>query len=98
VQNDLQLGAIEDVLHSRALLDSTEIYVTTDHGFDGIFHTSSEKDWVTDTFFASRNPNLRSGPASVLDVVPTILSTFGVSSTPFDPPYRGVDLNLGPIP
>jgi len=98
VQNDLQLGGILDSLQERGLLNSTEIYVTTDHGFDGIFHTSSEKSWVTTTFLASRNPNLRSGPASVLDVTPTILSTLGVSMGSFTPPYRGVDMNLGPHP
>jgi predicted AlkP superfamily pyrophosphatase or phosphodiesterase len=98
VQNDQQLGAVMDMLAARGLLSSTEILVTTDHGFEGIFHVNLEKPTIVNTWLASRTSALGSGPATVLDVTPTILDLLDISMTNADPPYRGVSQVAQPAP
>jgi len=98
VQTDEELGNVLNELAERGLLDTTEVYVTTDHGFDGIFHVSFEKVSVHDTWFASHSHNLVGEQATVLDLTPTVLETLGISTTNANPPYRGHSLLAGPLP
>jgi hypothetical protein len=92
IWNDIQLKAIMNLLADRGLLDSTEIIVTTDHGFEGIFHTNRDDPNVTDTWLASMNPILAPDDATIQDVVPTILDLFGIDYSNADPPYPGHSL------
>jgi hypothetical protein len=90
IGNDRQLGEIMQLLAQRGTLATTEIFVTTDHGFSGIFHVNPDLSQVTETWFASRNPILSGSAATVLDVTPTILATFGIDTSSADPLYRGL--------
>jgi hypothetical protein len=92
IANDDQLGRLLDQLSERAMLDGTRVYVTTDHGFDGIFHVNLDNVTVAQTWFASHDFDLAPAPATLLDVTPTILDAFGVDLALFTPPYRGHSL------
>jgi hypothetical protein len=96
--NDQELGNLLTNLKDRGLLDSTEVYVTTDHGFDGIFHLAFPKSSVHDTWLASYSHNLVEEQATILDVTPTVLQTLGIDLTNQTPPYRGKSLLAGPLP
>jgi len=91
IQNDIQLGTVLGALDELGLSD-VDVYITTDHGFGGIFHNNPEKESIRDTWFASRHPVLTGDPATILDVVPTIMATFGISPALAVPPYRGHSL------
>jgi hypothetical protein len=91
-QNDNQLGAVLQLLINRDLLPTTEIYVTTDHGFHGIFHVNPEDPAITQTWFASLRQDLGLVHNSVLDVTPTVLTTLGIPLDSASPPYRGASL------
>lgn len=90
--NDLQLGAVMQLLAEHGQLDGTKIYVTTDHGFDGIFHINRDTPSVSETWIASRDHDLLPGPATIQDMTPTILDDFGIDVTAMRPPYRGSSL------
>ena len=85
---DNWLGKIMDELKSQGIEDSTIIYVTTDHGFDGGDHEISPY-----IFLASNSQNLvRDGKQ--LDIVPTIFTELGISPclisiSQFAIPYTG---------
>lgn len=89
VQNDVQLGAILQLLINRGLLPTTEVFVTTDHGFHGIFHVNSSDPDITRTWFASLRHNLTPTPTTMLDVTPTMLDTLGIPTEAVEPPFRG---------
>jgi hypothetical protein len=89
VQNDRQLGVVLYLLAARELLPTTEVFVTTDHGFHGIFHVNANDPLVTRTWFASLRHNLDESSGSILDVTPTMLKTLGIPLAAADPPYRG---------
>ena len=90
VQNDRQLGVVLGMLANRELLPTTEVYVTTDHGFHGIFHVNASDPDIMQTWFASLRHNLDStSEATILDVTPTVLETLGVPLSSVIPPYRG---------
>ena len=76
-------------MQSRGILEGTEVFVTTDHGFDGNVHTNPLAESNMRTWFASRNKNL-TGPAVILDVTPTMLDALGIDISTANPPYRGV--------
>lgn len=92
VQNDLQLQGVLDALMERDLLPTTEVFVTTDHGFYGIFHLDRTNPDVVNTWFASLRHNLIATQASNLDVTPTVLTQLGVPLDTIVPPYRGRSL------
>ena len=91
IANDQQLGAIQQILADHGLND-TVIFITTDHGFDGIFHVNPATQSVVETWVATSDHSFQFNIASVLDVTPTILDTFGIDFTQFSPPYRGDSL------
>ena len=73
IQNDVQLGEVMNLLSTRELLPTTEVFVTTDHGFHGIFHLKEDDPAIIDTWFASLRHNLLpTSVGSVLDVTPTM--------------------------
>lgn len=90
INSDVQLGAVMQMLSDRGLLAGTKIYVTTDHGFDGIFHINRDTPSVAETWMASLTHDLQPGPATIQDVTPTVLDAFGVDTSAMRPPYRGV--------
>lgn len=90
--NDLQLGVVLQLLADHGQLDDTKVYVTTDHGFDGIFHINRDTPSVAETWIAARDHDIQAGPATIQDVTPTILDTFGVDITSMHPAYRGASL------
>lgn len=92
IQNDLQLGAMLQLLVNRELLPTTEVYVTTDHGFHGIFHVNDEDPAIVDTWFASLRHDLGLVHSSILDVTPTVLTALGIPTDGVSPPYRGRSL------
>ena len=92
IQNDVQLGEVLKLLIDRDLLPTTEVFVTTDHGFHGIFHVNSEDPAITQTWFASLRHDLGLVGGSVLDVTPTMLSALGIPLDNAFPPYRGRSL------
>jgi len=92
IQNDVQLGALLQALMDRGLMPTTEVYVTTDHGFHGIFHVNGEDPLIADTWFASLRHNLAASISNMLDVTPTILRQLDVPLESADPPYRGRSL------
>lgn len=92
IQNDVQLGAVLQLLVNRELLPSTEVYVTTDHGFHGIFHVNDEDPAIVDTWFASLRHDLTLVHSSILDVTPTVLTALGIPTDGIAPPYRGRSL------
>lgn len=92
VQNDNQLGDLLKLLEARGLLDTTEVFVTTDHGFHGIFHVNPNDSLVNETWFASYRHNLSGEATSVLDVTPTVLKALGIAIDSEDPPFRGRSL------
>jgi hypothetical protein len=92
IQNDKQLAAVMQLLIDRELLPTTEVYVTTDHGFSGIFHVNSEEPAITQTWFASLRRDLGIVHNSVLDVTPTVLETLGIPLDDISPPYRGAPM------
>jgi hypothetical protein len=92
IQNDLQLGAVLQLLINRELLPTTEVYVTTDHGFHGIFHVNDEDPAIVDTWFASLRHDLGLVHSSILDVTPTVLTALGIPTDGASPPYRGRSL------
>jgi hypothetical protein len=95
IQNDVQLGEVLNLLTTRDLLPSAEVFVTTDHGFHGIFHLKADDPAIVDTWFASLRHNLLpTSVGSVLDVTPTMLTTLGIPLTTAEPPYRGRALLL----
>jgi predicted AlkP superfamily pyrophosphatase or phosphodiesterase len=53
IENDGQLGAVMQMLTQRGLLSTTQIFVTTDHGFSGIFHVNKDLPEVAQTWLAS---------------------------------------------
>jgi hypothetical protein len=90
IENDRQLGDVLQMLSQRGLLSTSQVFVTTDHGFSGIFHVNAELPQIAETWFASSSPILSGSPATtVLDVTPTILDVLGVDGSAADPPYRG---------
>jgi hypothetical protein len=89
IQNDIQLEAVLNLLAARELLPTTEVFVTTDHGFHGIFHLKQDDPAIMETWFASLRHNLDTSIGSVLDVTPTILTTLDISVSSAVPPYRG---------
>lgn len=89
VQSDLQLGAVLQLLINRELLPTTEVFVTTDHGFHGIFHVNASDPAITGTWFASLRHDLSPFPSTILDVTPTVLSTLAIPIENMVPPYRG---------
>ncbi|HYB98577.1 MAG TPA: alkaline phosphatase family protein [Candidatus Limnocylindrales bacterium] len=57
----------------------TDVYVTTDHGFQGRTHLGRVRRSVARTWFASRKRDLRCfARGDVLDVAPTVLHAFGI--------------------
>ena len=92
VQNDIQLGAVLKLLIDRELLPTTEVYVTTDHGFHGIFHVNTADPDITNTWFASLRHDLSLVHSSILDVTPTVLAALGIPTDTASPPYRGRSL------
>jgi len=98
VQTDLQLGALQAIIESHGSLDETEVFVTTDHGFDGIFHVNAGSSYISETWLASKSHNLVDIEGIVLDVTPTILEELGIPLADIDPPFRGRSLLLGPMP
>ncbi len=90
IQNDIQLGEVMNLLSTRELLPTTEVFVTTDHGFHGIFHLKEDDPAIVETWFASLRHNLLpTSVGSVLDVTPTMLTTLGIPLGTAVPPYRG---------
>jgi hypothetical protein len=90
IQNDIQLGEVMNLLATRELLPTTEVFVTTDHGFHGIFHLKEDDPAIIDTWFASLRHNLLpTSVGSVLDITPTMLTTLGIPLATAEPPYRG---------
>jgi len=89
MQNDIQLEQLLELLEARGLLATTEVFVTTDHGFHGIFHVNPDDPLVNRTWFASNRQNLSGEATSVLDVTPTVLKALGIAVDTEDPPYRG---------
>lgn len=91
IGNDTQLGAVLALLDGWGQLEGTKVYVTTDHGFDGIFHINRDTPSVAETWLASNAHDLTPGEGSILDVTPTVLDAFGVDPNgAAGPPYRGV--------
>jgi hypothetical protein len=89
IQNDVQLGEVLNLLIARDLLPTTEVFVTTDHGFHGIFHVNASDPLITRTWFASLRHDIAEPVGSVLDVTPTMLTTLGIPLSTAEPPYRG---------
>ena len=79
-------------LSDAGILDSTQVLVTTDHGFDGRFHVGRQSE-IVETWIAADPPLLiDNGNAKLLDVTPTVYDLFGVPTQGFDPPLEGVSL------
>jgi hypothetical protein len=89
VQNDVQLAGVLQLLVDRDLLPTTEVFVTTDHGFRGIFHVNGSDPAIAQTWFASLRHDLGASASSVLDVTPTVLTTLGIPVDSINPPFRG---------
>jgi len=89
---DHELGRLLEALDAVGASSSTPVLLTTDHGFTGRFHVSRE-DTNTETWIASLNLPLRTDrPAKLLDVTPTVLDYFGVSTVDIKPPVEGQSL------
>jgi predicted AlkP superfamily pyrophosphatase or phosphodiesterase len=93
IQNDLQLWDLLLALIGHGLLTTTEIYVTTDHGFHGGLHTQEADPLVTNVWFASLRHNLIATSGSMLDVTPTVLRQLGIPLSIANPRYRGRPLS-----
>ncbi|HXC49876.1 MAG TPA: alkaline phosphatase family protein [Candidatus Limnocylindrales bacterium] len=89
IANDTQLGRLLDLFDDFGVLDGTKVFVTTDHGFDGNSHVNLQNITVAQTWLASRDFDLMDGPATLLDVTPTVLDAFGIDAAQFTPAYRG---------
>jgi hypothetical protein len=88
---DNELGSVIQHLEDRGMLAGTKFYITTDHGFNGNLHVDPMVPQVVETWLAARDHDIV-GPATMLDVTPTILDAFGIDVNLFDPPYRGHSL------
>lgn len=90
---DRQLGQLLSGLDLAGVLEQTAVLVTTDHGFNGRFHSSREHMSIIETWIAALNVELRTDvPAKLLDLTPTILSLYGVEHPEVDPPLEGESL------
>jgi hypothetical protein len=79
MEADARLGEVLDELQALGIADSTLVLVTTDHGFNGNVHLGWRKPTVARTWIASSAYNLECfARGSVLDVVPTLLESFGI--------------------
>ena len=100
---DQWLGKIMDELKSQGIEDSTTIYITTDHGFDGRGHDfESARIFSPDIFLASNSESLVSD-GNQLDIVPTIFAEFGINPclipiSEFPIPYTGKSLTKYGVP
>lgn len=94
VQADLRLGDLLAKLEELGLRDTTDIYITTDHGFWKRFHLGSTfHESVARTFIASSAHDLQCyANGSVLDVVPTLLDKLDISLPPGHPTLSGRSL------
>jgi hypothetical protein len=89
---DQQLGALMQGLEDAGIRDSTQVLVTTDHGFDGRFHVGRHGSIVETWIAADPWVLVDNGYAKLLDVSPTIYDLFGVPTDEFVPPLEGVSL------
>jgi hypothetical protein len=89
---DEQLGALVQALEDAGIRDSTQVLVTTDHGFDGRSHVDRQGSIVETWIAADPWVLADNGHAKLLDVTPTIYDLFGVPTAEFDPPLEGVSL------
>ena len=84
-------------LEARGAMPESSVLVTTDHGFTGRFHVARTGSNV-DTWIATLNLTLRTDRyAKLLDVTPTILDYFGISTSSINPVLEGSSL-LPPAP
>lgn len=84
---DEWLGKIMTFLKENDLYGRTILYVTSDHGFDEGKTTHYRAPFV----FIVSNKKVASGDQK--DIVPTILSDFGINPAEVDPPLPGRDLS-----
>ncbi|MCX6694528.1 MAG: alkaline phosphatase family protein, partial [Methanomicrobiales archaeon] len=88
VRVDRRLGRIVANLKAHGLLDTTAVFVTTDHGFNRYqrTHHGQRQIW----FVAGESTSLHGGDQK--DIVPTILERFGIDQSIFSPQLPGRSL------
>ena len=96
ISNDFWTGKIMDKVKELGLADKTQIYVTTDHGFD---EGEKKHSFAPYVFLATNNKEVnRNGRRQ--DVAPTILEAFGLDVGSLKPALDGISLtkpdNRGP--
>jgi len=80
VAADDRLKELLDELDRLGIGDRTHVFITTDHGFWQNQHLGGIRASIGKTWFASRSDKLLCYTrANVIDVVPTILTVFGVN-------------------
>ncbi|RMD85493.1 MAG: hypothetical protein D6815_01730, partial [Candidatus Dadabacteria bacterium] len=90
---DKRLGELLVKLGELGIARTTDIYVTTDHGFHGRRHVVDDFPTNVATWIASSAHDLRGDAgATVLDIVPTVLAKLGADPRSVDPPLPGRSL------
>ena len=88
ISNDLWTGKIMDKVRELGLADSTQFYVTADHGFDEDGKTHKFAPYV---FLATNNKAI-SHDGRRQDITPTILEAFDADLAAFQPRLDGIAL------
>jgi hypothetical protein len=88
ISNDLWTGKIMDKVRELGLADTTQFYVTADHGFDEDGKTHRFAPYV----FLATNNKAVSHDGRRQDIAPTILEAFGLDLASYQPPLDGLSL------
>ncbi len=87
---DRRLGELRQAMADLGIARTTDIYITTDHGFHGRRHVVDDFPENVRTWMASSAHDLDgSEPATVVDVVPTVISKLGGNPLLAEPPLAG---------
>lgn len=88
ISNDLWTGRIINKVRELGLADKTQFYITADHGFD---EGKKEHSFAPYVFLATNNKEVnRNGRRQ--DVAPTIMESFGLNLSEFEPALDGISL------
>lgn len=90
---DDRLGEMLDEIERLGLADRTHVFVTTDHGFWHNTHLGGVRPVIGRVWFASQKDKLLCYErGNMVDVVPTILATFGIDPATSPPAMPGHSL------
>lgn len=93
IATDQRLKEMLEELERLGMADRTHVFVTTDHGFWHNQHLGGVRPVIGRTWFAAQKDSLLCYKrANVLDVVPTILASFGIDPSTSLPAMPGSSL------